>query len=50
MLNIFNIISFKTTPASILPGLMLGYLYHRYKPMEFKELIKLIKNKLIKKE
>jgi lipopolysaccharide export LptBFGC system permease protein LptF len=50
VLDIFEIINFRTTPSSILPGLILGYIYYKYKPMEFKKLIKLIKEKLYKKE
>jgi hypothetical protein len=52
LLSILDIINFHKggSLTSIIIMLSLGHLYHKYKPMEFKELVKLIRDKLIKKE
>lgn len=49
LFDFFNLIDIKATAIGFY-GLLFGYLYDKYKPMEFKELVKLIRDKLTKKE
>lgn len=52
ILSILDIINFDRGGVftSTVVAFFLAHLYHRYKPMEFKELIKLIKNGFFTKE
>ena len=47
ILDIFNVINFNVNNVGSLSfvAIPFGYIYHKYKPMEFKELLKIIREK-----